>query len=59
MTDSPFEGRSILDLEAERAQLEHALDCADDPAPRPDLPRMRARLEAIRREIGALGDVGR
>lgn len=55
--DRPFAGRSVMDLEAERAQLEHAIDQLD--ASEPFVARMQARLNTIREEVRNLGLTGR
>jgi hypothetical protein len=57
--DDPFAGRSILDLEAERARLEYALEHLDRTAGRDLVSRMHTRLEQVRAEIrrGGLGSV--
>jgi len=55
--DRPFAGRSVMDLDAERARLEHAIDQLD--ASEPFVARMQARLGAIREEVRNLGMTGR
>lgn len=49
-----FTGTSILDLEAERAKLEHAIDHLGESAQPDLLARMRARLDLITAEIGVM-----
>jgi hypothetical protein len=56
--DSPYAGRSILDLEAERAQLEYQLD-ATRTQPRSDaIVSIERQLDLITEEIQRAGHSG-